>query len=103
MTEFTGDVATNLHNQHLGHLSNHMESLRNTSKDSKDPVSPPVIYGRTSRAVSRDFFTYQPSTAAKKRRPISDMSMQDGSSPRFSIAEIWPHTEETEDLMQQEI
>jgi len=65
MTDFTGDVATNLHNQHLGHLSNHMESISNTNKDSKDSISPHVIYRRMSGAVFRDFFTRQPSIAAK--------------------------------------
>ena len=64
-TDFTGDVATNFHNQHLGQMSTHMESLRNTSKDSKDGVSPYVIYRMTSGAVSSDFFTQQPSIAAK--------------------------------------
>jgi len=31
------------------------------------------------------------------------MSIHDGSSLHFSIAEIRPHTEDSEDLMQQEI
>jgi len=39
----------------------------------------------------------------QKGRPFWDMSMHDGSSRRFSIAEIRPHVEEAEDSMQQEI
>jgi hypothetical protein len=62
MTGSTSDVATNLHNQHLGQMSTHMETLCNTSKDG---VSPYVIYRRMSGTVSRDFFTQLPSIAAK--------------------------------------
>jgi hypothetical protein len=63
--DFTGDVPTNLHNQHLVQMSTHMETLCNTSKDSKDDVNSYVIYRMMLGAVFRDFFTQQPSIAAK--------------------------------------